>query len=153
MILGLDNEGPEHTEFAALSEQTVPLRRWSDVVFLTWQNLCRGSERTKKLKWIFRLNITNDKTKKIIAEVMRGDIHNLKGWPGNTFIASQTSGLALLGTPHGAGVAWLLAQHKEQFGFQRTVAKITVWDGKAEDFRHMSLSGPKPSMLFELSDP
>jgi hypothetical protein len=45
---------------------------------------------------------------------------------------SEDAGLAMLGTPNGLGVAWLLLTHKWQFG-RRTIASVRVWSGRVED--------------------
>ena len=64
-------------------------------------------------------------------------------WPGLTFSIESDEGLALLGTPNGRGVAWLLKQHEELSG--KRASKVTVWC----DVEKVPL---KPSMLFHLEN-
>lgn len=65
-------------------------------------------------------------------------------WPGWTFESDTESARALLGTPNGAGVAWLLGQHEALFG-RKAVARVTLWcDLKALPER--------PSLLFHVRD-
>jgi hypothetical protein len=55
-------------------------------------------------------------------------------WPGVTFAACSENGAALIGTPHGSGIAWLLENHKVQFG-QRTIASVRVWSTAKDRFQ------------------
>jgi hypothetical protein len=70
----------------------------------------------------------NDKTKSVI-KILNGERRHLP-WPGLTFPMTELPGLAMLGTPNGYGVAWLLIQHRAQFG-RRTIESVKVWSGPA----------------------
>ena len=50
-------------------------------------------------------------------------------WPGISFEVESEEGRAILGTPNGSGVAWMLGQHKGQFAGKR-VERVTVFYAK-----------------------
>ena len=50
-------------------------------------------------------------------------------------------GKALLGTPNGSGIAWLLAQHRKQLG-DKAVKKVQLW---------YSITSA-PNLLFHIKD-
>jgi hypothetical protein len=97
---------------------------WSDVVFIEWQSqaINRGLD-IRELNYVFRLEITNEDTIEVIQRILGG---TYRPWPGVDVQMTEAAGLAMLGTPNGRGVAWLLATHKEQFG-KRTIESVTVW--------------------------
>ena len=72
---------------------------WSDVVFVEWQSQAEDEGLVRELNYVFRQAMANFDT---------------------------AAGLAMLGTPNGCGVAWLLATHKEQFS-KRTIQSVRVW--------------------------
>ena len=47
-------------------------------------------------------------------------------WPGTTYEAGTEAFNALLGTPNGFGIPYMLAQHQKQLG-HKTVDKITIF--------------------------
>jgi hypothetical protein len=105
----------------------VPLNRWSDVVFLEWQKLCEKVHvPLNSLKHIIRYNVDNGPTEDVIQDVFG---LNTKDWSeishGRTFYPGEEEFTALLGTPNGSGVAYMLIDHKGQFG-QVRVKSITV---------------------------
>jgi hypothetical protein len=123
------------------------LKRWSDVAFLQWKDLSVDGV-VPNLKFVGRVFIHNDITrtvlKTVLANIRRkksvGDEH-LPQWPGVTFTMESDEGKALLGTPNGSGVAWLLAQHKKELG-HKIVDRVRLWyEGK----------GPA-NLLFHLKD-
>ena len=70
----------------------------------------------------------------------------LSTWPGISFDIERKEAKAILGTPNGKGVAWLLAQHRAQLG-EKTVKKVTL----------VYVPGPEPkrrnpSLVFWLED-
>lgn len=102
----------------------VPLKQLSDIWFLMWQHYQVTATKMKNLNFIFRLKINNVNTDAIVQQAMKGA--TITTWPGTDFTMDQDEGKALLATPHGAGVSWLLIQHKEQLG-RKVVKKITVF--------------------------
>lgn len=109
-----------------------PLKQLSDDIFLNWIRLA-GPDRNRiaGLKYVFRCNVANDDTKNIVVDVESRIGHSIGDWPGEVFQITDTDvnqrdGLAILGTPNGAGVAYLLFQHKEYFP-KKTISKVRVW--------------------------
>ncbi|KAI4122663.1 MAG: hypothetical protein LQ341_007285 [Variospora aurantia] len=142
---------------AELKHQVPKLNRWSDVVWFIWAR--EAGNEAGNLRVIVRDNVINDDTKGVIDDIFKTKTHAFhKPWPGTTFDireptsedgSSQTEGdnaRALLGTPHGAGIAWMLADHKRELG-ERSL-KITVFTGA--DF-----AAPRVPyyMVFELVKP
>jgi hypothetical protein len=121
------------------------LNHWSDVAFLQWQSLSIDGVMSD-LKFVARVSITNEYTTAVLSTVLVSlcKQHNagekaLPRWPGVIFTMNSEEGMALLGTPNGSGVAWLLAQHKKELG-HKCVEKVRLW---------YSLTGP-PNLLFHL---
>lgn len=152
-ILGDMNYGPDiegaKQDPPVTGSSVVPLKQWSDVVFLQWQQLVwtdypnAGSQRDaamQRLNFVFRLRIDNAETNRIIGQVMGNQTIDL--WPGKYIAMTADGGKAMLGTPHGAGVSWLLAQHKNQLG-RKWVTGVTI-------FTHQV--GHKTSLCYWLKD-
>ena len=102
------------------------------MVFVEWQSQAkdRGLD-IRELNYVFRFEIRNPDTREVIQRLLG---RTYRPWPGVDAQMSNPGGLAMLGTPHGRGVAWLLASHKEQFG-KRTIESVRVWsdDGDPSD--------------------
>jgi hypothetical protein len=114
------------------------VNKWSDVVFIEWQHQALGLVR--ELNWVLRYNVKTRATQRVMN---RAFARRNPEWPGVTFAACGENGLALIGTVHGLGVAWLLATHKEQFGL-RTIASVRVWTTVDDDEEY------KYYMLFKI---
>jgi hypothetical protein len=131
------------------------LRHWSDVAFLQWSLLPSLGVSTPPLNYILRAGIENKATIAIISHVL-GYSASIKtyyddaevrrpAWPGTTFAIDKSDALALLGTPNGSGVGWLLAQHKAELG-HRVVTQVTVFFDTDE-------SGVEaPNLLFGIAE-
>lgn len=130
-----------------------PLRHWSDVAYL--QLLAAAKIPTtpvanlKNLKYVIRFCCQNHTTNSVVKQVLREHNMNwLPTWPGVTFPVAENceAGMALLGTPNGAGVGYLLAQHREQLG-RKYVGWVTVFYAPNKDdiFRW-------PTLLFWIKD-
>lgn len=99
------------------------------------------------LAYMFRANIQNENTKEIILQALISmGMTEVSQYLGVT-IEVDASGIgqyadsffALLGTYHGAGPAYLLAQHRSLFG-GRVIRKVQVWS-KGYSWRTDSSSG------------
>ncbi|KAJ5984854.1 hypothetical protein N7522_012050 [Penicillium canescens] len=84
----------------------------SDVYVLQWQKLAAGSNKIKNLKYFIRKDVQNPDTLRIIDEAT-GNV--AKEWPGTTFSMESDEGKALLRTPNGVGLAYMLI-HKPELG-------------------------------------
>ncbi|KAF7946109.1 uncharacterized protein EAE97_005147 [Botrytis byssoidea] len=132
IIIAIDSESPYFTKqlkAQAAGEpknniSTTTLQTWSDITYLTWHEECtQTATPLNNLKHIIQSHITNPGTIFVITEILEGekitfpldgltiDINDSKG-----------HGAALLGTPNGKGIGWLLAQHKKQLGNAKIVS-------------------------------
>ncbi|KAJ5403995.1 hypothetical protein N7509_003866 [Penicillium cosmopolitanum] len=110
-------------------ERQPPLTKLSDVYFLRWQDIA-SRKQLRNLKYFFRLHVINTQSKAIAAQAFGGE--PVPRWPGRSFDLSTDEGLAILGTPNGAGVAWFLINHKPELGV-RAPNKVTVFSTLAQD--------------------
>lgn len=135
------------TEVAEQTRPDVPvpdLKHWSDIAYLQWTDPSI-SQGTRELKFVLRSRIENKDTMSVVERIVRDCGGSATGQRSFTWDMQRDEAKALLGTPNGSGVAWLLAQHKEQLG-HKTVDEVTLfWDEEC------SLTGP-PSLLFQLGD-
>lgn len=93
----------------------------SDMYFLIWHKLFQDAGLpTTAPKWIVRDHVVNSEARKVIDHLDIGE------WPGSIYTPDQDEFKALLATPNGSGVAWLLLQHKDIFGV-KTVKTIRVY--------------------------
>ena len=144
-IIANNNRTPEN---AHCPQHWMPqLRKWSDVAYLQYQ-YCAQKQKVslRNLKSVYRSNIINGRTKAIIFSILHARNANLTAYPGITFKADTLEGQALIGTPNGQGVAWLLIQHKRQLG-HKIIDEINMYDENAGD-----LVPPHPTLLFRLKD-
>jgi len=118
--------------------EAVLLRTWADLTFLMWKNLAGGN--VQNLKHIFRAPISNDRTFYYAMKAVTDAGMKIGGWADRvTFTETGVEGVAtaedkdkgnglraILTTPNGSGIYWLLLNHKAQFGI-KTVTKVSVW--------------------------
>ncbi|KAI4190528.1 MAG: hypothetical protein LQ346_004904 [Caloplaca aetnensis] len=87
------------------------LYRWSDVVWLAWAQIA-GNQKSQ-LRYIVHDDIVTPATRKWMEyiEVASPDT-NFLPWPGQLYDLQSDEGKALLATPHGVGLAYMLADHR-----------------------------------------
>jgi hypothetical protein len=137
------------------------LRNWSDVAFLQWQRVAkRFSVRGTALKYIVRSNVANPNTLDIMSQVLgeyagsrnipecRDDFVPRPRWPGVDFDIDSDEGLALLSTPYGNSIGWLLAQHKRELG-HRVISKVTIFFHETVD---QGLQWEDANLLFHIKE-
>ena len=147
--------------FGIRGEDIIPLNHWSDIVFLQWKQYCYDRVlRMDGLRYVLRSNVTNGDTIDVVDDVASSLGLDLRRWdnpvddPGvRTFPVDTEQGMALLGTPNGAGVVYLLTQHREAFGYLMIEA-ITVFIRQTYGVASGSLNlvfhlapGPRPSLV------
>ena len=108
----------------------VPLiYKWSDVVGIIWADQARQSNVSpNSLKYLFRHNIATPDTRQII-EGAAGNRFGTKWegvWPGKRFAKGTTQFQALLGTPHGKSITWLIVEHPNEFP-KKDIESITIF--------------------------
>ena len=134
------------------------LQKWSDIAFLTL-NCCVAKN---ELRYVLRANIQNDDTVAVISLLLNEDAsgkiipfprpacwRNRPRWPGIVFDKEENV-QALLGTPNGSGVAWLLTQRKRGLG-HRIVDKVTLF---FTEHRYSSSDDihENPNLLFHIKN-
>ena len=145
VIVAADNFSPAKSDPPPIK---IPkLCRWSDIAFLQYFDTAqKWRVDTGDLKYVFRYWITNTETKDTIYKICdkSGAAGELKAWPGKTYKSDTEEYKALLGTPNGLGVAWLLIQHKglHQLG-HKAVDSVTV-------FLSDRVTYCNPSLLFRI---
>ena len=115
-------------------------RQWSDVIFLGWKSVCKAANPqadVSSLRYILRQTVSNQ----ITLGVIDSYAPNVGAWPGKSFDINSRGGQALLGTPNGYGIAFMLLQHQAELG-NKKVQKVTAW--------HAGIGGK--CLLFELGD-
>ena len=131
MLVADENYGPSASD-PKIGEDGQPyvlLRQWSDVAWLNWQHECSvaGTD-VSGLKAVIRFSISNTDAEGVIATVTNGA--TIGGYKNPmTFEAGSDNFNALLGTPNGSGVAWLLINHKAQMG-PKTLSSISLFRSK-----------------------
>ena len=100
-------------------ERLPDVQKWSDVVGIIWAD--EAGDSAGALKYILRQSIVTPETKGIIrqAAITQEGEHDtrdwkLKEWPGFEFEVDSVEFNALLGTPHGSGVVFLLLEHPNE---------------------------------------
>ncbi|KAL8651349.1 MAG: hypothetical protein Q9226_004743 [Calogaya cf. arnoldii] len=102
------------------------LNRLSDMMWYKWNSLVTDPA---TLRFIGHDNINNKLSKSIIEEILlRTTGNKFAPWPGNSFGLDTDDGKALLGTPNGIGVAWLLLDRYRDMGKREPT--VTIWEGK-----------------------
>lgn len=104
------------------------MNRWSDIVWFLWAK--KTGAFADDLRYIVKDNIVNKPTRSVIDQVFGIPANTLElQWPGKTFdVRNSDQGKALLGSPLGSGIAWVLADNKKVLG-NRSV-KITIFTGE-----------------------
>ena len=119
------------------------LHYWSDIAFLQYLSTFPSPPpQPLPLNYVLRLGIMNHETCQVLVNIY--GLHECCLWPGLTFDIESEEGQAILGTPNGSGVAWMLIQHKAQLG-EKKIKKVTVFHASASGDHYISR---RPSLLF-----
>ncbi|KAH7346413.1 hypothetical protein BKA65DRAFT_276168 [Rhexocercosporidium sp. MPI-PUGE-AT-0058] len=113
----------------------VLLSTWADLTFLVWQD--KAGQNIRNLKHVFRATLSNVETKYYARKAVEDDGRTIGDWD-NRAVFTETGtepdavkdggkGLkALINSPNGKGIYWLLQTHKAQLGI-KTIEKVEVW--------------------------
>jgi len=154
MIVAANNHVPRVVSGTENPPPLPVLRHWSDVAFLQWCMLPSLGLTVPPLKYVLRACIDNDDTIAVISNILGYSAEGLwmgdgplsrMGWPGITIPMDNLDAVALLGTPNGSGVAWLLAQHKPELG-HRIVKQVSIFFAKDDG------GWEKPNLLFWIEE-
>jgi hypothetical protein len=127
------NFGPAYGASLLEWDADVPLsclKHWSDVAFLRWSSLQKAAPGA--LEYVLRSRISECNTLAVIEELVASlpEEHRYLSWPGISFdMEHNDHAKALLGTPNGSGVAWLLAQHRSQL-CRKSIAEVRLFYSK-----------------------
>ena len=151
VIVGTDNASPT---YAAKGDTPIPeLGCWSDLVWLEWAQQCAAAGTDPgALQYVVRDHIVTGETLVVVEHVLTrlGKAFD-PPWDQRVEVPVCTEGLvtpegtALLGTPHGYGVGYLLTQHRASI--RKRVGSITIFATKPNAF-----SPWQTHMLFNLVD-
>lgn len=112
-----------------LKDMLPRINRWSDIVWMIWSHLAGAS--AGQLEYVFRHDVQTDESLNIMVEAARragqqgGHIMNAN-WPGVPFAKGTDEFQAILGTPHGKGVVYLLVQHPNELA-TKNIQSVTVF--------------------------
>ncbi|KAL8710168.1 MAG: hypothetical protein Q9220_005251 [cf. Caloplaca sp. 1 TL-2023] len=131
----LSNIGRQYPD----AQQRLPfLNKWSDLTWIVWsaatnnQNNAQGIPVRDTLKYVFRNHIVTPRSMETMNAVFprpgsNSDANMNTGfeqaWPGVTFPAGSIEFQALIGTPHGKGVVFLVVDHLQGRGIE----SVTMW--------------------------
>jgi hypothetical protein len=128
VIVAYDNiTAGSMTKELGLDPSRVPkLDHWSDIAYLQW--LSKAYEGSN-LRYVLRYGVINHDTRFVVNFLGLQSGLIVSEWPGRTYRAGSPEFSALLGSPNGSGVAYLLIQHKRQLG-HKTVDRVTIFRKK-----------------------
>lgn len=167
LLIALDNIGPAHKVAAELAKMRVrpteipllpKLQKWSDAAYLQWQSCTPSTQ----LRYVLRANIHNADTIAVMSRILGVPANNATvmadggmswltrpHWPGLSFGTEQEEAQALLGTPNGCGVGWLLAQRKTELG-HKVIDKVTIFFSELDhEDGDIEL---QPNLMFHIRD-
>ncbi|KAL8977243.1 MAG: hypothetical protein Q9177_006681 [Variospora cf. flavescens] len=141
MIIGKNNHSP--AQYKRPDHPLPKLHRWSDVVWQNWTAI--AGDDARHLRYILHENVWTQSVRRLM-EYMEGekpDKLNLP-YPGKLYDMQSDNGVALLGTPHGVGVTWLIADHSN--ALERKIPAVRVFTTSATRSRDSKVY----NLLFEL---
>ncbi|KAJ4305764.1 hypothetical protein N0V90_001296 [Kalmusia sp. IMI 367209] len=119
-----------------------PLKHVSDMLWGQWSCL-KDRPRVDNIRIYIVTQVLNDKALDIIWRVIRSaGLGCWQMWPGTRLGMETEEGRALLGTPVGQGIRYLLAQHKAQLG-SKTVTMVDLYEAEMGGF---------PNLVFHIED-
>lgn len=126
------------------------LHHWADLAFIAYQHQCGvEGQSVKRLKNVFRCDIKNEITHAIIGAILpdRPERSTVDFLP---FESNSKEAKALIATPNGAGVAWMLLAHRKQLGW-KTIVRVTVMTD-ADCLVEEAFKYQRPHFWFGLAD-
>ena len=123
-------------------------QRLSDLIFLVWQNFCQAANPkvdVSSLKYIIHRMVSNPYTESIAEQAVQAVGSSVRAWPGTVLSdATQDPFKAIVGSPNGYGIGYLLASHHSIFG-TKTYTDITVFNDAYSDLGILFTLGSPPS--------
>ncbi|MCJ1327007.1 hypothetical protein MMC10_003673 [Thelotrema lepadinum] len=109
------------------------LARLSDFTFLVWKQACiknddRGiDECMLGLQWVIHDMVVELSTTQVVRYALSNANQQLKPWRGTPFPTNKPSGITLVGSPNGWGIAYMIAQYPIYFG-GLTIDNVVVFE-------------------------
>ncbi|CAO1596413.1 hypothetical protein XANCAGTX0491_000262 [Xanthoria calcicola] len=115
------------------------MNRWSDIAWFLWAK--RAGAFADELRYIVKDNIINKPTRSVIDQVFGIPPNTLDlEWPGKTFdVSNSNQGKALLGSPLGSGIGWLLADNKKVLGNRNVKITIFTSEPRGKDTQYFAM--------------
>ncbi|QYT04593.1 hypothetical protein H0G86_011495 [Trichoderma simmonsii] len=121
------------------AEITTHVRRWSDAAWMQWVKACDDAEfnDVSNVKYIFRASVENKTSLDLLFQALREKysdsptIPPIGVWKNRLtldVVQNPRQFYAVLGSPNGSGVAYLLMTHKGSLGV-KTVNKVDIFTG------------------------
>ncbi|KAK4616624.1 uncharacterized protein CLAFUR5_05153 [Fulvia fulva] len=157
IVVASNLKSPQHTEIGGLldPEKLVPLQHWSDVTFITWEELCGAQQKPiGGLKYILHMNVIAEDIEEVVKHVTGIEAGRFsEAYPGMAVqnVPESEGAHGTIGSMAMTGDAYLLIQHKDVFGGTRTFKSVQVWD--ANDGQRSGVAGDAniPNVLVTLS--
>lgn len=106
-------------------ERLPDVHKQSDLLWIMWKDA--AGDKAGALKYIFRHHVITPETKAVMEHVAGAAEDLLDApWPGHVFGFPSNFYTALLGTPHGRGIVYLLTQHADGLA-GKNIKSITVF--------------------------
>jgi hypothetical protein len=122
LIIAMNNWGPS----GSFVGPPPRLRQQSDMWFLSYSNLMVSQNKPLDgLKGVLRHHVVSQESRALIFKAFKTDDGNQFRWPGVDFHPDSDEFAALLASPNGRGVAWLLINHN-QLG-RKNIDSLRVW--------------------------
>ena len=135
-------------------EELPALRRWSDFAYLAYLQSCQslGCE-VSGIRHIFMHDIVNDTTRAVAGWILRDCDMRVLSWERRRcFAPDSDEGKALLGSPSGYGVLWMLLTQPALRHL--TVVKVCIFGGRPEERTEsgMYIDEERPRLYIGLGD-
>jgi len=101
------------------------LRIYSDLMWGAW-NINLAPEKLANIRYYFSMNVINWESEGIISRAIKSVDAGMRPWPGITFDMESEGGRALLGSPNGRVIGYMLGQRKLELG-RKIVKKVHVF--------------------------
>ncbi|KAL8767558.1 MAG: hypothetical protein Q9209_005975 [Squamulea sp. 1 TL-2023] len=106
------------------------LNRLSDVLWYMWNTV---TNEPNSLRYIGREGIINTATKTIVDEIFVKAVGTIMvPWPGISYGLNTDEGKALLGTPNGVAIAWMLIDRYRELGKREVRVRIWTVEGSRQ---------------------
>ncbi|PTD03760.1 hypothetical protein HYE67_004403 [Fusarium culmorum] len=141
------------------------IRKWSDAVWMQWWKVCHEKgEDVKNVKYIIRSKINNGETLNFIFQaIVNKHARDAKGKTIGTWDNRITMTIkedpdelyGILGSPNGAGAAYLLLNHKERLGL-KIINKVDIFVAEgSHEVKGIAVDKDTPetiTLLFHVTD-